>query len=165
MIAAARGHVERPEDFLVLDVASGDRQHLRAKAEFAELAGERIIAKFVAVGGHGGFVAPQEGCVDDAAAGDGHQPDGAVFVLHRELAFGAGRDEVHLARRQVRDVGTAPSQAVTFLGLLAPKLDVKLIHLVAEAEVDVHAVRAGQSEAQLFGRDANFIVINGEARG
>ena len=36
----------RAEDFLILDVAAGDGQLLRAEAEFADLAGDRIGCSF-----------------------------------------------------------------------------------------------------------------------
>jgi len=45
MIAPPRGHMQRPEDLFILDVAPGDRQFLRAEAQFAEFARHRIAGQ------------------------------------------------------------------------------------------------------------------------
>ena len=60
MIAAAGGHVHRAEDLFVLDVAPGDREVLRAKAEFAQLAGHRIGDELRIVRIDGRLVAAQQ---------------------------------------------------------------------------------------------------------
>ena len=45
VVAAAGGDMHGSEDFLVLNVSTGHRQHLRAKAKFAKFASDRVIGQ------------------------------------------------------------------------------------------------------------------------
>ena len=92
------------EDFFVLDVCPGNRENLRAEAEFAQHAGHGVICELLVVRLNGGGFTGDEFRQDDAPTGDGESPQGAVFILEREFPLRTGWDEIDFAGGEVRDV-------------------------------------------------------------
>ena len=70
VVAAAGGDMHGSEDFLVLNVSTGHRQHLRAKAKFAKFASDRVVGQLGIVRVEGSPVAADQCGACDAAAGD-----------------------------------------------------------------------------------------------
>ena len=165
MVIAAGGEMAGAEDFFVLDVSAGNREHLRAETEFTERAGHRIVLQTRVVGVDGRLISRDERGGNDAAVGDFEHTEGAVLVFHRELAAGVVRDEIHFTGRQVRDIRRlAVAEAVGLLGFLIREAEPCGEHAaVFEGEVDFNRVRLRQRGAEFFRVAGNLVVIHGEA--
>ena len=132
------------EDFLVLNVSTGHRQHLRAKAKFAKFASDRVVGQLGIVRVKGSPVAADQCGTCDAAAGDFLQAKRAVGVLHRERALGAGRHEVDLAGGKVGDVRlVGETDAMALLRLLPAALEFERVFVVTHLEIDFKKIRTG----------------------
>jgi len=116
------------------------------------------------VGVNGGLIASDDLALDDAAAGDGEFAERSVLILHGEVAFGSGGDEIDLACREVGDIGrVTTAEAVALLRFLAAEFELGGEDFAGfEGEVYFHAVGAGHGTAELLGIAAYFLVIHGE---
>ena len=94
-----------------------------------------------------------------------HEPERAVLVFHRELALGADRHIVDFAGRKIGHVGlVAAAKPVAFLRFLLAEFELeRVLGAVVEMEVEFDPVGAGHALAELFGLDADFVIIDGQA--
>src|ERR1700724_1239134 len=91
MIAASGCDMQRPQHFLILNIAPGYGQELGAETEFAQFARCRIGLDLELMFVNGPLTPFQESRINDASLFDGHQADGAVLEFKRKLAGSARR--------------------------------------------------------------------------
>ena len=161
MITSASSDMHRAEDFFVLNVASGNGEFLGAESEFAEFTSDGIGGEFRVMGSDGGRISAEQGGLADAAFGNGHESNCAVFVFVRKGAICGIRDVVDFARGKVGDIWATATETVAFLGFLATEIEVKGVFFFGEDEVNFDPVGIGHSESKFFGFFAHFEIING----
>ena len=163
MIAPPCCHMDCSPDFFVLNVTARDRENLCSEAQLAEFARHWVGDEFLIMGFHERVVAAEEFGFLDAAAGDMHEADRAVFVAHGKFARSPGGHIINLASREVGDIRfVTPAEAVALLCLLAAEFEPERVGFSVEQKIDLYPIGLGHSEAHFFCINAYVVVTHRE---
>src|SRR4030088_3403473 len=162
MVAATGRNVHGSQNFLVLNIASGDRQKLSPKAQFPEFTSRWVFLNFFLMRFDRKQIPLQKLGFNNSSPFDRHQTDRAIFKFERESSGSTCWNIINLAGRQGCDVWSASTQPVTLLGFLSIQVQVKSKFIITVREIDFDPVRFRHSETEFLGIATYVVIIYGE---
>src|ERR1700751_3418274 len=85
-------------------------------------------------------VPTQKPAINDPTTSDTHQTDRPIVELQWKTARRSRGHKINLACRQVRNIGTAPTEAVALLRLLSTKLETQRVPITIHFEIDLNPI-------------------------